>query len=625
MLKLRITILFLSISFLSFSQKHCTNLESKNNFDQLCGLPLANKYGMVKAVKIVYNLKTDSLYFLNARNYQNHYLFCKHWLNYQNGYGNFLLSNYSNTKNRKYLLANINYFSSLEQYILEISPTDLMSGENINKLISKIRSNSYIEDISLITNTPRLNSLKSKYSSKIRTISPEKIYKEISFQAISKYSSIGRLRFIDDIKSQINDISENDIIVIKDSPAYLPIVKGIITTNFQTPLSHISILGQNRKIPICAFRNALKSDKLRKLEGQRVEFSVNSEKYFIRKCKTIEQIKEKEKIILKHNIDLDSLVDIDYIEHNSSIFCGSKAANFGELNKISKKANFKTPENAFVIPFYFYNEHIKKSKSLDLIKKLLSLNINNMELENEYLMKIKTRIKKTQVNPKLIKNIENKLLRSNTYTKFRFRSSTNAEDIVGFSGAGLYKSKTAKLGSNKKTIEAAIKKVWASTWSKEAYYERKYYNIDQHNVFMGILVHRSFPNERVNGVAITKNIYRKHSNGYLVNAQLGDENVVDAKSGINCDQFICFPSQSNRIYKNKTVIDLITYSSLNDNHLVMYENEIQNLADQLFIIQNHFKYKYSKPHFTKMAYDIEFKIDGPNRQLYIKQIRPYNN
>ena len=70
-------------------------------------------------------------------------------------------------------------------------------------------------------------------------------------------------------------------------------------------------------------------------------------------------------------------------------------------------------------------------------------------------------------------------------------------------------------------MDEAMKKVWASLWSYGAYMERQYFGINQRTVYMGILVHRSFPEEQINGVAITKNLYRDSYFGYVVNAQKG--------------------------------------------------------------------------------------------------------
>lgn len=209
----------------------------------------------------------------------------------------------------------------------------------------------------------------------------------------------------------------------------------------------------------------------------------------------------------------------------------------------------------------------------------------------------------------------------------RFRSSTNAEDILGFSGAGLYDSKTGIIGDSIKTIEKAIKKVWGSLWLERAFLEREYFNIDQNSVAMGILVHRSFPNEKANGVAITKNLYRKKYFGTIINVQLEEVPVVNPDESITCDQIICYAGANSKLY-DKDIIEVISYSSINNNKLVLSEPEIIKLTKQLEIIKKHYyfnKLYKSKKTYLNYALDIEFKIDGASRDLYIKQARYFND
>ena len=597
-----------------------------SDFDKLCGSPLANKYGNVKAVKVVFDLRSKKLYYLNESNFKNHYEFCNKKLNYLNGMGNFLTRNYSNGPERKYLLANLNFFQSGNKYVLEISPTDLMEQNHIVQIYDLVKKSSFVgENIFFITNSPRLQSIENNLKEKIRTISPLEIYGTLSYQAVSKYSNTGILRIIEDIETQKLQSNATDILILKSIPNYLPPVAGVIVTEFQTPLSHISILGLNRKIPICAYTKIFDIKALKELNGKQVHFAVEADTFRIDLDTTELSGPITKNIELKLNLEVDSLIDVQYLNSTSYQFVGSKAANFAELYHLSKTADFKTPECAFAIPFYYYEQHIEKSKARKLIAKIVDEKQKNQRLIKRNLKRIRTRIEKTKIDDSLILAIENKIDSNGKYKKFRFRSSTNAEDIDGFSGAGLYTSETGKLNSKKKSIEKAIKRVWASNWSNQAYYEREYYNIDQTKVAMGVLVHRSFPEEKVNGVAITKNIYRKNSNGFLVNAQLGNENVVKPGPGVICDQFLCFPENSNKIYKDKIVIDVITYSNLNDNKLVMSEDEIQNLANQLDIIKKHFTGEIDKWSYTRIGYDVEFKLDGKNKQLYIKQIRPYND
>ncbi len=155
---------------------------------------------------------------------------------------------------------------------------------------------------------------------------------------------------------------------------------------------------------------------------------------------------------------------------------------------------------------------------------------------------------------------------------------------------------------------------------------REYYNINHKDVYMGILVHRSFPNEEVNGVAITKNLYRPDSYGFVINVQIGNQSVVKPKKGIISDQFICYPNNRDNIYNNKNTIDIITQSNINENKLVMTDEEIQNLANQHEVIKKYFiNLTFTSKSYLEFGLDIEFKLDNTDRELYIKQVRLYND
>jgi hypothetical protein len=85
----------------------------------------------------------------------------------------------------------------------------------------------------------------------------------------------------------------------------------------------------------------------------------------------------------------------------------------------------------------------------------------------------------------------------------RFRSSSTAEDVPGFNGAGLYVSNTgflypSELGDpndRHQTIEWAIKETWASYWGFQAYEERRDGRLDHFEGAMGVAIHARFDDE----------------------------------------------------------------------------------------------------------------------------------
>ncbi|MEJ6796273.1 MAG: PEP/pyruvate-binding domain-containing protein [Flavobacteriales bacterium] len=607
------------------AQEYLNSL-SESDFIALQREPLSSKYSQVQAVKVIYDLKTKEIYYI-SNSFQYHNKFCQTVLGYNEPLGIFNRDNYGTDRDkRQYLLANINFFSSRKEYILELSPSDQMLISDITLLHNRVAETSFLTpDVKLILNSARLINSESKLT--IPFIKPEEIYKNQNFQSVSKFTGKGKLRKIELSELSNSSIDEDDIILINGTPLQLAGVSGIITTDLQTPLSHLSILGQNRKIPVMALKDAWDDENINSLIGKQIELTVSIDGFTISETNGLSNSKkERKRLYLKKNLNEKELIKAKDFNRKTANYCGYKAENFGILYQLAKKMDFSVPEAAFGIPFYYYQQHAEKSEVIGLIAQL-----ENHSNPKELLSTIREKIKSTPVDSTLILNIENQLEGMSSFNRFRFRSSTNAEDMKGFSGAGLYSSKTALTGSaivekdEGKTIENALRKVWASLWKDSAYDERAYFNIQQEDVMMGILVHRSFPDEEVNGVAISKNLYRENNLGFVVNAQLGDSSVVQPNPAITCDQFICYPTQESGFYTQNQTIEIITTSSLNDFNLVMTSDEIYRLANVIQGIKKYFYYRdFTSATFNEYALDFEFKLEKDSRELYLKQVRPFN-
>lgn len=609
-----------------------SKIQSFDDFKARSSQPLYQKYGQVSAVKVVYDNRTDKLHFIFASEYKYHHEFCEEELGYFKSLGDFNEENYSGDNSRQFLLANINYYRAIDKFGLELGPSDRMNAAHLEKLFSAVKKDVYFVDkLYLMLSTAHVIALKPKISKEIPLLTPEEVYSNQTYQPLSKYTNHGRVVIVRNWKEQAKDIRSTDILLLEDIPPSFPLVAGVVVTQFQTPLSHVSLLGQNRKIPVCAYSKLFENKDLLALEGKIVKYTVEQDTFRLEIADvTLNGIeRSRSPIKLKCDYSLDTLIAAEYLRERHSKNVGNKAANFGLLMDYSEKIDFSTPESAFAIPFSFYKKHTILSGIDPLLVQLLqkdNLDRDQVSIEHD-LRLIRDKIMNTPVDPILIANIEKMILRLGDHRRLRFRSSTNAEDRKGFSGAGLYTSKTGELGSEKKPIDRAIKQVWASLWSYGAFMEREAFNIDHKTVAMGILAHRSFPNEEVNGVAITTNLYRDNYLGFVVNAQLGNENVVDPTNGVTCDQLICYPDEKVAgLGRNGGSIDIITYSSLNNGKLVMTDDEIKELANVLERI----KRQYLRKHYTDKSYlnfglDLEFKLDANTRKLYIKQMRIFNN
>ncbi|MCH2225699.1 MAG: PEP/pyruvate-binding domain-containing protein [Crocinitomicaceae bacterium] len=608
------------------------SLNSKLQFDSWASKPLYQKYGQVSSVKIVYETEKKKLHFVDSRSYTFHHEFCGDFLGYSKALNSFNTENYSGEMDRPFLLANINYYKALDKYALELGPSDRMNAIHLNELYAAVKKEVFFSDnLFLMMSTTHVNSIEDELENSIRLLRPDDVYQGQKYQPISKQRGKGRVRVITDWDSQSADIRPTDIILLKDIPLVFPLVSGVIVTEFQTPLSHVSLLGKNRKIPICAYTKLFDHQEIIALDGEVVSFTVLQDTFILEKTNAdlTQKWKSKRLLKLKEDFSVDSLVPIKYVSEKTRYSVGNKAANFGELYRYSETIPFNTPESAFAIPFHFYQQHAQRSGINERIAQLVekdNLSRSRIEVQQD-LEFIRRMILNKELDSILLKDVVAMIKQLGPYTRMRFRSSTNAEDREGFSGAGIYTSKTGEIGNDLKPIDEAIKKVWASLWSFGAFMEREAFNIDHNYVSMGILVHRSFPNEAVNGVAITTNLYRQDYLGFVINAQLGDESVVQPDGTVQCDQFICYPDETVSVYgQQEGGIDIIDFSSLNNGKLVMTLDEIQELANTLELI----KKKYLRKHYTQKSYfgfglDLEFKLDETTRELYIKQMRVFNN
>lgn len=622
----------LSWSLLACAQVKPEQIQSFEDFEARSSPPLYQKYGQVSSVKVVYDNSKNKLYFLYASEFMFHHEFCEVKLGYFKSLSEFNTENYSGEDDRPFLLANINYYQSLDKFAVELGPSDRMNSKQLTKLFEAIKANVYFDDkLYLMMSSSHIIELGDELSASIPLLTPEEVYAQQTYQPLSKYSAFGRVVIITNWQEQSKDVRSTDILFLEDIPPSFPLVAGVILTQFQTPLSHVSLLGHNRKIPVCGYTKLFEHAELLAFAGKTVKYTVEQDTFRIELADVTLTGMERSKtpIKLKCDFSMDTLIRAQYMSERDSKYIGNKAANFGLLLEYSKKINFKTPESAFAIPFSFYKNHAVLSGIESVLCELYSKdNMNRDQASIEADLKIiRDKIMTTPMDASLLVKLEQMILGLGDDRRFRFRSSTNAEDMYGFSGAGLYTSKTGEFGDPKKPIDKAIKQVWASLWSYGAFMEREAFNIDHSTVAMGILAHRSFPDEAVNGVAITANLYRDNYLGFVVNAQLGNENVVNPTSGVSCDQFICYPSEFVAgVGRNSGGIDIITYSSLNNGKLVMTNEEIEHLADVLEQI----KRQYLRKHFTGKSYlnfglDLEFKLDAETRQLYIKQMRIFNN
>lgn len=592
-------------------------------YEMLEGMPLNSTFSQVKSIKLIYSIADGKIYYSNAHKYVTHYEFCSGVLGYNKGYNTFNQEQYGNNPNRLYYLACLNHFTASDIYTLEFFPGDEINCEQIKLVYDKVVETFYLGDSLRFY----ASSIDWSTCSGLPIITSDQLYNGQNFQPLCFQENFGYLKKVDINYVSSTYLSRHDIVLLNGIPIDIPVVAGLITTQFQTPLSHINVLSHNRGTPNMALRDGWTNPKLNNFLDKLVYLQVTADSFRIREA-TLQEAQafwaEKEPQT-PHILNLDTttkgLIELSNAGVHSVSLIGGKASNFAELLKADTTdyGPIPLPEGYFAIPFYYYHQHIKKYGLDVFIDSMLNdpqfyTDINRRQKQLEILQ---DSIKDSPMDTSLLRLVTKHISNTENYTNIRFRSSTNAEDIAGFNGAGLYDSYTGIVNDPKKTIDKAIKKVWASLWNFRAFEEREYFKIDHKTTAMGVLAHRSYPSESANGVVITENIYNPQISAITINVQVDEISVVSPENNYMPDQILFYT------YSGEGIIEYINHSNVPgmEGKTVLTVDELKELKEYCLAIHYH----YCKLNFECKPMDIEFKVDvvDGKRKIYIKQARLY--
>jgi pyruvate, water dikinase len=631
------TLVSLLLNAASSSAQYFSNsLDGHDHYQRLAGKPLTDLYTNVQSVKMCYDIASGTCYFIDSKRYPYHHDFCSEVLNYSMEIADFNAINYTMHPQRRFVLSCLNYYKDQKRYVIEFVSEDDLTAELLLTFY-KATTEKLPTDFKpqLLLNNQNLLALPAAALSSVPTVTPQDIYGDQKQQSVVLGVSYGRLKLVKDLSKEMNSVAAQDVILISGSPIALPICAGIITDAMQTPLSHINVLCNNRNIPAAAWVAYQTDSAVLKLIGKPVKLTVIKSGIKL-ELATEASLATKQKAkpvqVLTANLTVKTIVPFTSKVKPDVKTIGNKALGFWELKKLRDRPNisFEVPAGSFAIPFYFYQQHMQHPSIKPIYQRVIALSkqkqVNERALELA-LKDLRKAIRNAPISKNLLAQVYKEMRNGDTTLSYRFRSSSNAEDLKGFSGAGLYESYSGSMIDTNKRIADAIRKVWASVWKLSAYRERQFYNISQSTVMMGILVHQGFPSEEANGVAITKNLIRDNFPGYTINVQIGETSVVAPPKDVVCDQLIIIPSDYFIGEEGQTYAQYISRSNINKtSNTVLTPQQIQQLYDALTQVKDYYYITLRKntngKSYDDYGLDIEFKFD--KGKLYFKQVRPFN-
>lgn len=454
-------------------------------------------------------------------------------------------------------------------------------------------------------------------------------------------------------------LSSRDIVLLSRLPNDLPLVGGTITQELQTPLAHVNLAARARGTPNMALKTAATDPRIFPLIGKLVRFEVfeggfSLDEASLEEAEAFWSSRSREPLVPEADLEFVGLPGFEELGFADALRVGVKTANLAELRQLLGE---QAPLG-FAVPFSAYDAYMSTNlltaelcgaaradceeegraeavcgraasrcelgaQRADTFAGFVERLLEDGEFATESALReacldaIKYLVGHGEVEATFAAELDARVEELFGSAQVRLRSSTNAEDLPGFSGAGLYESVSARAAGERRA-SLRIREVWASVWLWRAFEERAFWNVDHRAVRMAVAVNPAIDDEAANGVLITQNLLAPGSEGHYVNVQLGEVEVANPESGAVPEVFAIVPGPSQTVQIMRQ-----SFSSLSPDQPLLSADEVEALADAADRVQAHFAPLYGLPS-SQLSLDLEFKLYGPERRLLIKQARPYS-
>ena len=476
------------------------------------------------------------------------------------------------------------------------------------------------------------------------------------------------------------DYGPRDIVIVDAADEEISVASGLVTTFPQSFGSHLNLRMREKRLPNLRWRSVREQERIRALEGALVHLVVEEsgamrwERANLADAEAFWRARQPALPAPRSDLTVTAFRPMADLQHEDALSYGVKAANLGEIFD-ALPAPYRP--DGFGIPFATYAEHIARNSIQPQIDTMLA----DPAIRTDRLVRVmrldavRRAINRAPLAPGLLDRIAAQL--RTTYgvsvdtTFIRFRSSTNAEDLEEFSGAGLYDSKTGCLaddldGDNvgpsrclstghrdaltarradyqaqlaahpdrtwlvaliddidgdledEKPIADALRKVWRSLWNVRAFDERTYYGIDHTQVFMGVAVVPTMVMERSESVVLTNLPHGAETSGlYRLVTQLEDIGVVRPSIPTAEPEEMTFLADGAM----GSAFTVVHRSSESPDADLWSASDRVLIARLLIQLQQHFATQVYPEH-SPLRLDIELDVAADGTPIF-KQARPY--
>ncbi len=383
-------------------------------------------------------------------------------------------------------------------------------------------------------------------------VSAAELFSSAKFVPLNAGTARGRIRAFrteQEYRTAGAPLEWNDIVVMHRVPDDIPRVAGIVNAHHTTPLSHTNVLATGWQIP-----NAIQLDVFAQidadgLDGQWVEYTVGAGGMTLT---PIEQPADVPPAWRVQQITLETpeaehatIAPLSALRMGDRYRYGTKAANLGELTHVLEYGSerllgyYSVPRwprpnllsyltkllpggeattdaawrflqehvqvpRGIAIPFSFQRRFLESSPAIQqgIGKLKMALELDAREID-ALCLSLQRMIRAARMTDEMQRDIDAAIFTHlGGVGSFVVRSSSNAEDLAGFSAAGIYES--TNHNTTAATIFTSIKEVWASLVSPRAVRLRQQAGISLDDCYMGVIVQEEV-SSRMGGVLVTTN------------------------------------------------------------------------------------------------------------------------
>lgn len=564
----------------------------------------------------------DRVYYINSKRYQFHKEFlAANYLTLDRG-ERFYENNYR-TPNRRFILGTIAFYSRPGRFTFEFWEGDQITKEILRETSAALAS-TFFAPLGFKSNSSQQDAI-AKSAPEVPQAPVDDTIREQSYIPLNLARNFGVLRIIEDVTAE-TIIDRNEVVILKKPPIRLTPLSGVITTTFATPLAHVNLLARGWGIPNAFIKDA--AETFASLNGKFVFYETRDDGFTLREAKPSE-ISAHGRDVARREDQLTPRADINFKElsllsnqrKTDALRFGAKASNLGEIAHAIQQGSLSqiTVPQGFSIPFYYYVQFTAENNLDEPILQMLAEYRFNHDpaYRRTRLAALRETIEHGRMNLAFSHQVIEKTRKLFGEKGVFVRSSTNAEDLENFSGAGLYTTVPNVRGNE--ALLAAIKKVWASVWNYEAYEAREMAGINHAAVYPSVLVQEGIPAEAA-GVLITRNPFDKDDkSGVYINAKRGlGIRVVEGKS---VPEQLIFDSQSGstRVLTRSDDDTMLKFDERGGIREVKIDGDAQvlrpELASRLARVSLEIKRLFGKDQ------DIEWVTVG--NRIFIVQSRPF--